>query len=1295
MTQIFDNRETYFNKKVDKKVLQTLTASFFRSYGSIYTINFLESIKNLGFRYATHSGISLSIEDLKIPAEKNLLVQKTNIDVAQADFDFKRGYLTDVERFQKIIDLWDVTSDTLKNRIVDFFKIADPLNSIYMIAFSGARGNLSQVRQLIGMRGLMANQKGQVIDFPITKNFREGLTSVDYIISSYGARKGIVDTALRTADSGYLTRRLVEIGQYVIVRQVDCGTTRGVRIILSEYSKLKNVLEGRTLLSSLSLESGQAFPANTLLTLAICELLQNSTKYSVLIRSPLTCRSSNSICQHCYGSNLASQEFIELGEAIGVIAGQSIGEPGTQMTMRTFHTGGVFSGHFNELKKANIAGLIRFPSSVRGFVNRNSHGKYVLELDTDTQLSILDWKNDEHFVNLPRGAFLFVKENQFVKYNDPLAEIPSTGLSDSLGQPQFKGVLLPHDGELVFNNKEQTVKKLNSISVFLNQRDKMIWLLAGKCYLLNKQAHLCLKSDWLTLNTPFSKLNAVIPFSGKFNVSNNSTDLSSFEVKDYSIFESYAPLKIRWIKRKIKKDLKYKKELSLKFGGKNFYFYIRSNQRVFQREFLLKQVVPYKKQPKGKVGGSLTSSNLLLLSRIGPQTKNSIRNNILNLHPFAQNLGLVFPNKPWVFKVKNTVLASSNTMQMSFKLLFAGERLFNCISIGAPVYSLIIPFGNSSFSLVLLYPAFQFQLNQLIPNLSNYFKIDKKFFQVQLDPNFFWRKICRYHGSAVSSQKLIEDMFQNTIYLKSSYLDRKENFSLVTKEIKACLGDLLMLSNKKIKLKKEDYGVQKFDYPFLTISYFLSKNTRGDNLRTTFHSLTYPYQFVESYTRVGNILYFLLEQMNVSAFRSQISIRKKVVQNIVEVGKFVSAYQFFSMYEKIYSTKRILVVRDIDTTQLYSQKVKLVSHYVPKFTHLTKNIYLNQSAVIQSIKDNKILLRKATPMYLTVGAFLKQLDGHLVGQEELLAVLVNYSRQTDDIIQGLPKIESLFELRGRSNYAILAETSGIISNLWFNGDQNQHCVTIAGWKPWQYFESTTGDDEDIFTEYFLDVLNKEIVFLFNFIEFGEPLSDGLINPRELLRVYYNQISRVKGRLCALQICINKIQQLLVRSIQAIYKSQGIDIADKHIELVVKEMTSWVEILTSGDTPFLEGDTLNLHLMKDLHASLVKYKYHAPKYQPCLMGITNSTLNGKSFLSAASFQETRRVLAKSAIEGPIDWLESIKASVITGKLMPIGTGFTTYKSLYNYPNLSNITSFFGQRKVRRQSAKFSVDHSKNS
>jgi len=317
------------------------------NYPRVVVADSLDKIKELCYRYATQSGLTISMEDVKVPGSKQSIIARHEADAEKAENQFKRGIITDDERRQKEIEIWtNANSEVGKAMEENLRRI--PFNPLDMMVDSGARGNPQQVRQIAGMKGLVSNPRGEMIPRPIVSSFREGLSVLEYFISTHGARKGLADTALRTADSGYLTRRLVDVAQELIVRELDCGSTRGIwaRNIRPDDEKARSYLEtridGRVLARDVTLSDGTQLPAGTEIGVELMAVLRDDPSVTeVMVRSVLTCESAHGICASCYGRSLAADQRIELGEAVGVIAAQSIGEPGTQLTMRTFHTGGI------------------------------------------------------------------------------------------------------------------------------------------------------------------------------------------------------------------------------------------------------------------------------------------------------------------------------------------------------------------------------------------------------------------------------------------------------------------------------------------------------------------------------------------------------------------------------------------------------------------------------------------------------------------------------------------------------------------------------------------------------------------------------------------------------------------------------------------------------------------------------------------------------------------------------------------------------------------------------------------
>ena len=333
------------DRVVDKKFLGIIVEKCYRKHGNIITSVLLDHIKETGFKYSTIGAISISMSDVVIPDDKYTLIKEAEVEVDKFEKSYRRGLISDEERYEKVIEIWNETTEKVTNVLMDSL---DPMNNIYIMALSGARGSKNQIRQLAGMRGLMASASGRTVEIPIKSNFREGLSVLEFFVSTHGSRKGLADTALRTADSGYLTRRLVDVSQDVIVRENDCNT--------DQYLLVKAFTDGKEVIENLAdrIEGRYAFEdivnpntgellvkKNGMISDIIAEKIEDSGIIEVKIRSVLGCKAKHGVCATCYGRNLATGGEVNIGESVGIIAAQSIGEPGTQLTMRTFHTGGV------------------------------------------------------------------------------------------------------------------------------------------------------------------------------------------------------------------------------------------------------------------------------------------------------------------------------------------------------------------------------------------------------------------------------------------------------------------------------------------------------------------------------------------------------------------------------------------------------------------------------------------------------------------------------------------------------------------------------------------------------------------------------------------------------------------------------------------------------------------------------------------------------------------------------------------------------------------------------------------
>ncbi|WP_099364814.1 DNA-directed RNA polymerase subunit beta' [Fredinandcohnia onubensis] len=410
-----------------KKILGNIIAEIFKRFKITETSKMLDRMKDLGFKYSTKAGITVGVADIVVLAEKEEILAQAQAKVDNVLKQFRRGLITEDERYDRVISIWSAAKDTIQGKLMASL---DKRNPIFMMSDSGARGNASNFTQLAGMRGLMANPAGRIIELPIKSSFREGLTVLEYFISTHGARKGLADTALKTADSGYLTRRLVDVAQDVIVREDDCGTDRGLLVrSLKEGTEviepLEERLDGRYARKKVvHPETNEVLVAeNELITEDIAKIIVDAGVEEVTIRSAFTCNTRHGVCKKCYGRNLATGSEVEVGEAVGIIAAQSIGEPGTQLTMRTFHTGGVAGDDITQgLPRIQELFEARNPKGQAVITEINGVVTAVNEIKDRQQEVVIQGDVESRSYTAPYGARLKVAEGQQVESGQVLTE---------------------------------------------------------------------------------------------------------------------------------------------------------------------------------------------------------------------------------------------------------------------------------------------------------------------------------------------------------------------------------------------------------------------------------------------------------------------------------------------------------------------------------------------------------------------------------------------------------------------------------------------------------------------------------------------------------------------------------------------------------------------------------------------------------------------------------------------------------------------------------------------------------
>nr|YP_010196362.1 RNA polymerase b-subunit [Gracilaria cearensis]UAD83759.1 RNA polymerase b-subunit [Gracilaria cearensis] len=1198
MTQKKFVEPLFLNKVVDKSQLRQLIMWAFRNYGIARASNMADTLKDLGFLYATKAGISLSLEDLRIPPVKNNLLDVTMKVIGDTDSKYKRGEITAVERFQKVIDTWNSASDTLKKQVIKYFTEKDPLNSIYMMAFSGARANISQVRQLVGMRGLMADPQGQIIDLPISSNFREGLTVTDYFISSYGARKGLVDTALRTADSGYLTRRLVDVAQDVIIRESDCKTSKGI-VLESMIDNRKTLISlnqaliGRVLAEDLfdSVNGKLIARANKEISPELANEIVSLGISSVLVRSPITCDAIKSVCQSCYGWNLAHGRIVDLGEAVGIIAAQSIGEPGTQLTMRTFHTGGVFTGELAQTVISSSECQVEYPSNIILSDTRTRHGDRAFLLEKDIKLKLIDVYKRQTSLPLVKGSLLFVQNLDVIKCGQVIAEYPIT--NRIMTEKAQKAVLADFSGsiyltDLSLNEVQNEQKTFKSVV-----NGGVVWILSGHVFTIPYGAKLMIsENDFIYENNLIGKTELITRYNGKIRILKKKQDF----IKDIVIITSSKTYTNLGVVTKFYNG--YKNHFLVTKEQDQFILKILPNQCIINNQLIAELITNLYRTNTGGIikyldlsvsdkktdaqnkkdyydiidGGyvlwiaeethEINKDMSLLLVKHGQfvdEGKEIIKN------VFAKNSGIVdIIQKEGIVReiiIKPGILYPyfKHCNNKSRGFLRPGEMIADNLKTDKLVYWEHFYIKNEQFNLIR--PVIVYS----IPNKTMDFTYSQDSFNsnicnLKLVKRIYFRdgeRIKSVSGIDIVKTYLIADLHKECSNLKCTLQLNNDSINNSISRMKIVTMDKLSLKDKN-----DISGIK--------------------DLYTTTRLLVKNNQYVESGTVLAQTEIFSCHQ-----------------------GQVVSIQQNKA------SNPRILLVTSLDT-KIFSvndnQNIKVnVNDWVYTGDEIATNVVSYSSGRVVSIRDNQITIRLGQPYLISKGSFVHVNNQALIQRGENIATLIFERAKTGDIVQGLPRIEEILEARKKAD-------------TFFN--------------PHMVLES----------------------------KFREYLTQGLS--------LYD----------ATRLSLLMLQLYLVKELQLVYQSQGVEISDKHIEVIVRQMTSKVKIENGGDTDYLPGEIIELQKIELVNQSLRLGCKEEALYHPILLGITKASLNTESFISAASFQETTKVLTDAAISGKLDWLRGLKENVIIGRLIPAGTGFNLYNNTqFNYKdpqnsNQKNLLSF---------------------
>ncbi|BAZ29197.1 DNA-directed RNA polymerase, beta'' subunit rpoC2 [Cylindrospermum sp. NIES-4074] len=1254
------------NRVVDKGQLRNLISWAFTHYGTARTAVMADKLKDLGFRYATKAGVSISVDDLMIPPSKRKLLEAAEEEIRATEARYQRGEITEVERFQKVIDTWNGTSEALKDEVVVHFKKTNPLNSVYMMAFSGARGNISQVRQLVGMRGLMADPQGEIIDLPIKTNFREGLTVTEYIISSYGARKGLVDTALRTADSGYLTRRLVDVSQDVIIREFDCGTTRGIPVrSMTEGAKvlipLGNRLMGRVLAEDVVHPTTKEIIAtrNTPISDELAAKIHKSNVVEVVVRSPLTCEAARSVCQHCYGWSLAHAKMVDLGEAVGIIAAQSIGEPGTQLTMRTFHTGGVFTGEVAQQVRSKTDGTIRLPRKLRTRPYRTRHGEDAMYVEANGVI-VLEPKKEgsvtpaNQEIHVTQGSTLYIVDGQQVKIGQLLAEVALGGRTTRANtEKAVKDVATDLAGEVQFAEvvPEQKTDRQGNTTITA-ARGGLIWILSGEVYNLPPGAELVVHNgDAIASNGVLAETKLTTLHGGVVRLPEATPGKSTREIEiiTASVVLDQATVTVQSSqgRNNYLVSTVHNQVFNLRAtpgtkvqNGQVVAELIDDRYRTTTGGFLKFAGVEVQKKGKAKLGYEVVQGGTLLWI---PEETHEVNKDISLLlvedgqfveagtevvkDIFCQTSGVVEvtqkndilrevvikPGELLMVDDPGSVMGRDNTFVQP------GEEFFGNVATELRYIQYVeSPEGPA----LLSRPVVEFAVpsNPDVPSTTSVSQQTGRSIQlraVQRLPYKDSERVKSVEGVELLRTQLVLEIEQEG--------EQDHNASPLAADIEL-VPDL------------EDPEVQRLQLVILE-SLVIRRDITAD---ATQGSTQTTLEVTDGMTIApGSVV-----------ARTQILCKEGGIVRGVQKGSE--------------NVRRCLVLRHSDMISIPTNtqpKVKKGDLLV-EGAEIAPGVFAPESGQVVEVKkaggelsspattdglattaSYNVTIRVGRPYRVSPGAVLQIEDGDLVQRGDNLVLLVFERAKTGDIIQGLPRIEELLEARKPKEACILGRRAGELKVVYGDGDEAIAIKVI--------------ESNGVVTDYPLGPGQNLMVPDGAHVLAGQPLSDGPSNPHEILEIFFSLGSEDGIYACASH-ALQKVQTFLVNEVQMVYQSQGIDIADKHIEVIVRQMTNKVRIDDGGDTTMLPGELVELRQVEQVNEAMAITGGARAQYTPVLLGITKASLNTDSFISAASFQETTRVLTEAAIEGKSDWLRGLKENVIIGRLIPAGTGYNAYE-----------------------------------
>nr|YP_009668208.1 RNA polymerase beta' subunit [Bazzania praerupta]QCW58984.1 RNA polymerase beta' subunit [Bazzania praerupta] len=1321
----------FYNKVMDRIGVKQLISRLISHFGITYTTHVLDQSKTLGFQYATLSPISLGIDDLLTAPSKGWLIEDAEQYTNLSEKHHNCGNLHAVEKLRQLIETWYATSEYLKQEMNPNFRMTNPSNPVHMMSFSGARGSISQVHQLVGMRGSMSDPQGQIIDLPIQSNFREGLSLTEYIIPCYGARKGVVDTAVRTSDAGYPTRRLVEVVQRIVVRKIDCGSIYGIS--MDEFrGKKKNFQQkviGRVLAENIYINNRCFATRNQDIGASLANrLIDLKTEQSICVRSPLTCKSMFWVCQSCYGWSPTNGKLVEMGEAVGIIAGQSIGEPGTQLTLRTFHTGGVFTGDIAEHVRTPFNGIIKFDENLI-YPTRTRHGHPAWICHTNLFLNIQS-QNKMHDMTIPPKSLLLVRNNQYVESKQVIAEVRAKILP--FKEKVQKYIYSNLEGETYWSTKVRHASDYIHSNIHTILETSHIWILSGKSYkesdklpilfyenqdkidseifiakeknnmsLLKEknQINICIFSFWIfRRNKIFEKSKPIHTIFNNWNDPKNSNIiLFGYNVvkKDKNFFlhkKDTTPFVLEIQRNGVlqNNDIfaildppKYKLDKSgipkygtIKIGSINKNDFEGAKTEIFGPKYTIVKGGSFFFIPEKVYFSTRSLSSILIENNDFIKAGTLITSNVISNMSGLVRIGKGINDNYEVKILPGTIYYPEKMYGISKQiniLVPPGKKIFNEFRCNNWSYlQWIVPAKQRPFAFIR--PAIKYEVsdgcsktnlfnllrrntNLKIKSVSYLFYRDgeqirifnKKYIQllrtcliVQWREKYFLGKA---HMSflKVRTKNNVRTFIQmsliNSVLISNEgNPGKKLNIRYVLK--RNFYNIFLSYPNKQ--LISEHQGIIRISSnendgiePFIILSpshlVRISKINESPELfvKTTIsYSVSNKFFDFRKYQKDFN--YY--DQPRETDIKKDNSIENSIgirlfdhvgfIGNSSNIRNSLECFYWFVSAKKIVSDSPIRISQEYENT-CQNPKWYFVDEYhkIYKFNfgiNTDQNLFKYLFKWCSRLFSEKILQKFNLGNFFFDDSSISKYSGDYPSGQ-IIGIHTNY------LVIRLAK--PYLATRGaiiRNNYGEFVKEGDI-------------SITLI------YERLKSGD------------IIQGLPKVEQLLE-ARPINSVSINLENSFEDWNNDMKKFIGNLwgffLSTKIGMEQGQIILVDQIQKVYQSQGVHVSNKHIEIIVRQMTSKVVTLEEGTINiFLPGEPVESSRARRMNRILEE----PIPYEPILLGITKTSLNTQSFISEASFQETTRVLAKAASKGRIDWLKGLKENVILGGIIPAGTG----------------------------------------